>query len=57
MDEVGEEWPEPTDPGRNDVLFLATCFRDCASWLSKLLGRLGDHIVRLQKVLVVKKIE
>lgn len=35
VDEVGEEWPEPTDPGRNDVLFLATCFRDCASWLSK----------------------
>lgn len=26
--EVGEEWPELTDPGRNDVLFLATCFRD-----------------------------
>lgn len=36
--DVGEEWPEPTDPGRKDVLFLATCFRDWASWPSKLLG-------------------
>lgn len=33
--EDGDEWPEPTEPGRKEVLFLATCFLPWASWLSE----------------------
>lgn len=36
--EVGDEWPEPTEPtepGRKEVLFLATCFLPWASCVSE----------------------